>query len=188
MRPGRECPPRREEHHREPPSGGSFLWIQNTALARFGVELEKQHSEADEVIQLFKSAAIWLLILGCAVLNGALREVVLVPHLGKPGALVLSGILLSACIVLVSLGSIRWLGRLGTSRALLVGLFWLCLTLAFEFGFGRLVQHRTWSELLEAYTFKDGNIWPLVLVVTLFAPLLAARLRGREESSRVPWS
>jgi len=128
---------------------------------------------------LLKASALWLLILVCAVLNGGLREAVLLPRLGTPVALVLSGVLLSACIVVVSLALVRWLGRLGTLQALSVGLFWLCLTLAFEFGFGRLVQNQTWPELLEAYTFRDGNIWPLVLVVTFFAPLLAVRARGR---------
>ena len=57
-------------------------------------------------------------------------------------------------------------------------MLWLCLTLTFEFSFGRFVQHETWSTLFEAYTFKDGNLWPLVLVVTALAPLLAARVRG----------
>lgn len=128
---------------------------------------------------LLKSATIWLLILGCAVLNGGLREAVLLRILGKPGAFVLSGVLLSLCIVLLSLVLVRWLGRLTTRQSLLVGLFWLCLTLAFEFGFGRIVQQLAWSGLLEAYTFKDGNIWPLVLVVTFFAPLLAAHVTGR---------
>lgn len=127
---------------------------------------------------LLKAAAIWLLILVCAVLNGGFREAVLLPALGKPVGLALSGLLLSACIVIVSFVFVPRLGRLGGSQCLSLGLFWLCLTLAFEFGFGRLVQNRTWPELFEAYTFKDGNIWPLVLVVTFFAPLLAVRLRG----------
>jgi hypothetical protein len=48
---------------------------------------------------------------------------------------------------------------------------------AFEFTFGRLVQGKPWPQLLEAYTFKDGNIWPLVLLVTTLAPWIAARLR-----------
>jgi hypothetical protein len=61
---------------------------------------------------------------------------------------------------------------------LFAGLIWLCLTLSFEFGFGLFVQERSWAEMLEAYTFKDGNIWPLVLVVTFLAPLLAARIRS----------
>ena len=52
------------------------------------------------------------------------------------------------------------------------------LTLVFEFSFGRLAQHKTWAELMEAYTFKGGNIWPLVLVATFIAPWLAARVRG----------
>lgn len=126
---------------------------------------------------LLKAAALWLLILVCAVLNGGLREAVLLPNLGKPLALVFSGILLSLCIVAVSLLFVHSLGKMSDAQALQLGLFWLLLTLAFEFGFGRLVQHRSWQQLLEAYTFKDGNIWPLVLVVTFFAPLLAVRIQ-----------
>lgn len=125
-----------------------------------------------------KAAAVWLLILICAVLNGALREAVLVPRFGQPAGLLASGLLLSVCIVGVSVALVPWFGRLSTSRCLQLGLLWLCLTLVFEFGFGRLVQHKSWSELFEAYTLKGGNLWPFVLVVTLLAPLLAARLRG----------
>lgn len=125
-----------------------------------------------------KATAAWLLILVCAVLNGGLREALLMPSLGKPAALVLSGVLLSIVIVAVSLLLVPRLGRLSTSQGLYIGLLWLCLTLIFEFGFGRLVQHQSWQQLGEAYTFKEGNIWPLVLVVTLVAPLLALRVRG----------
>ena len=113
------------------------------------------------------------------MLNGAVREAVLIPRLGNPLALVLSGLLLSACILAISFALVPKLGRLQSRHCLYLGLFWLCLTLAFEFGFGRLLQHRSWSELLEAYTFKNGNLWPVVLVVTFFAPLAAVRLRGK---------
>jgi hypothetical protein len=124
---------------------------------------------------LLKAVAIWLLILILAVLNGGLRETVLVPALGKPAALVLSGVLLGACIVIVALVLVPRFGRLRTAQALQLGLLWLVLTLVFEFGFGHWVQGHRWSELLEAYNFKDGNLWPLVLVVLFFAPLLASR-------------
>ncbi len=126
-----------------------------------------------------RAAAVWLLILICAVLNGALREALLIPSLGRPLALVASGILLSFAIVALSVLLVPWLGRLTPAKCLFVGLLWLCLTLAFEFGFGRLVQHQSWQQLLEAYSFKDGNLWPLVLAVTFFAPLLAVRVRSR---------
>jgi hypothetical protein len=79
----------------------------------------------------------------------------------------------------ISLLLVPWVGKLSTSQGLYVGSLWLCLTLIFEFGFGRLVQHQSWRQLVEAYTFKDGNMWPLVLVVTFIAPLLAVRVRGR---------
>jgi hypothetical protein len=126
-----------------------------------------------------KATAVWLVILVCAALNGGLREALLMPSLGKPLALVVSGTLLSIVIVALSLLLVPRLGRLGTSHCLYVGLLWVCLTLGFEFAFGRFVQHQDWPELFEAYTFRDGNLWPVVLAVTFVAPLLAVRVRGK---------
>ena len=132
---------------------------------------------------LLRSFAAWLLILVFAMLNGGFRDAVLLPSLGKPAALVLSGALLSACVLIVAVVLATWLKLDDTARSLSVGSLWLVLTLAFEFGFGRLVQGRSWPEMLEAYTFKDGNIWLLVLVVTFLAPLVALRLRGPRRSA-----
>ena len=82
-----------------------------------------------------------------------------------------------SCILAVALVSIGWLGRLTVAQYALVGAFWLLLTLAFEFGFG-LLRGQSLAALLDAYRFKDGNIWPIVLAVTAAAPLFAAYLRG----------
>ncbi len=124
-----------------------------------------------------KAFAVWLLILVCAILNGAFRERFLVLKFGSVSAFVASGLLLSLCIVVLSALLVPWFGQLLTSGYLLLGLLWLGLTLVFEFGFG-LLQQRTWSQLLDAYTFQGGNLWPLVLVVTILGPLLGAYLRG----------
>ena len=126
-----------------------------------------------------KPVAAWLLILLLAVLNGGLRESVLVPALGLPAAYMLSGILLSACVLTVAIALAGWMKLGDARRSLAVGLLWFLLTVAFEFGFGRLVQDRSWSQMLDAYTFRDGNIWPLVLLVTFLAPLVAAVVRRR---------
>jgi len=125
-----------------------------------------------------KAAAFWLGILALAILNGALREKALVPALGGVAAQVASGVILSACIFLVAFAAAPWYGPLASRQWLLVGALWLLLTLVFEFSFGRLAQHKTWPELLEAYAFKGGNIWPLVLVAVFISPWLAARVRG----------
>ena len=125
-----------------------------------------------------KAVAVWVAILVCAILNGALREGILLRVLGKPVATLVSGALLAGIVLAIALLAVPWFGRLAASRYAYVGALWLLLTLAFEFSFGRLVQHQTWRELLEAYTFRHGNIWPLVLFITAVAPLLAARIRG----------
>ena len=129
---------------------------------------------------LITSVLAWLLILCLAVANGALREAVLIPSLGRSFGLVLSGVLLlSLLIALVAYAFVRSRTRLSPAQGMFVGVFWLFLTLVFEFGFGRLVQHKSWSELLDAYTFNGGNIWPVVLLVTLLAPYIAAVVRSR---------
>jgi hypothetical protein len=125
-----------------------------------------------------KALALWVAILILAMLNGTLREKILIPSIGSFGALIVSGIILSGCIFLVAFLAAPWYGKLTPSAWLLIGLLWLSLTLVFEFGFGRFVQHKEWPELFEAYTFKGGNIWPLVLVATAISPWLTAKWRG----------
>ena len=126
-----------------------------------------------------KSLVAWLVILALAVANGALREIVLIPVFGKATGLVLSGVLLSLLVALVSFALVRLSHGITILQGFRVGASWLCLTVAFEFSFGRYVQHKSWSELLDAYTFQDGNIWPVVLLVTLLAPSAAVLLQAR---------
>lgn len=128
---------------------------------------------------ILKAVAMWLLILIFAVLNGAFRQAVLLPNLAAPMAFVLSGILLSLCIVVIAFLFVRRLGPVGETESLHVGLLWLFSTIVFEFAFGRLMQHKSWPELLEPYTFKDGNLWPVVLLVVLLAPWVAVRGSAR---------
>jgi hypothetical protein len=104
-----------------------------------------------------KALALWLVILMLAVANGLLREAVLVPALGRFAGLMTSGLLLSLLILLVAVIAAPWYGRLRAGTYWLIGAMWLVLTLVFEFGVGRLVQHKPWHELLDAYTFSGGK-------------------------------
>ena len=124
-----------------------------------------------------KSLIVWTGILALAVANGVLREAVLIPRLGSPAGLLASGVLLSTLILGVAYLSLPWLGTRRPAHLLGIGLGWLALTFVFEFSFG-LWQGKALPVLLEAYAFKGGNIWPVVLVVTALAPYAAARLRG----------
>ncbi len=124
-----------------------------------------------------KALAVWAGILILAVLNGVLRENVLTPHLGLTAGFVLSGVFLSVLIVAVAWLSLPWLGARHPAELIGIGLGWIALTLVFEFSFG-LWQGKSWQTMFEAYTFRDGNIWPIVLLVTACAPYLAGAVRG----------
>ncbi|AEY01857.1 hypothetical protein GU3_10505 [Oceanimonas sp. GK1] len=86
--------------------------------------------------------------------------------------------MLCALVFAVSWFGVGWLGRCRSCHYWFTGLGWLLATLVFEFTFGLLVAGKTGSQLLAAYTFENGNLWPLVLVVMLVAPRLCARFRG----------
>jgi hypothetical protein len=128
-----------------------------------------------------RTLAVWMAILVLAVVNGIVRESVLVSALGSAPGLFLSGLLLSCFILIAAFLALPWLGARSTRQLLLVGIGWVLLTLVFEFSFGWL-QGMNLDELLSAYTFEGGNIWPVVLLVTAVAPWLAARLRGMKRS------
>ena len=122
---------------------------------------------------LVRALAVWGLILLCAIANGVLREALLIPRLSARPGLLLSGL-----ILLLSWWLLPWIGLRGRRAQLLTGLGWLALTLGFEFSFG-LLRGRTLDEILAAYRFEGGNLWPLVLLVTACAPWLVGWLRRR---------
>lgn len=124
-----------------------------------------------------KALVIWTGMLALAIANGALRDGVLMPQLGDVQGMLLSGVLLCCAILAVSYLCLPWFGRQSARHLSAIGVIWLGLTVAFEFSFA-ILRGMPMDKILGAYVFEDGNTWPLVLVITLLAPRLAARLRG----------
>lgn len=125
-----------------------------------------------------RAAAVWIALVGVAIANGLLREHLLLPRLGEAVGQPLSGLLLSLAVLVAAGLSARWIGAGGTAGWLAVGLFWVALTLLFEVGFGHWLRGIGWAELRAMFDPRTGNLMSLVVLVTLLAPLLAARLRG----------
>ena len=122
---------------------------------------------------LFKAFIVWILLLILAVLNGAIRDVFISPRLGEQTGHVISTVILCATIFLVAWLSIRWIGADSARDALLVGIQWVLLTVAFEFLAGHYLFGHTWERLLVDYSLFRGRIWVLVLAANLLAPLWA---------------
>lgn len=120
---------------------------------------------------------LWAAIIPMAIANGILRDAVLVRSLGQSRARTVSGLSLSAVILAWTILTIPWVPLPGLMQYAGVGLLWLTLTVAFEFFFGRVVTKKSWQELLRAYRFENGDIWPLVLIAVTVSPVAAAALR-----------
>ena len=121
-------------------------------------------------MKILKSLLVWVCFIPVAILNGGLREHVLARALGEKWALPLSGIILSACIFLITwLLLPRTVKALSSKDSLRIGICWVFLTIAFEFV----------SGLLSAYNPLTGNLWLLVLAATLLSPAGVRKITRR---------
>ena len=126
---------------------------------------------------ILRGLLVWCVLMLTAVLNGSFRVALLNPRLGEPTGHIISSLMLSMFILLLTWVLLPWVGTKSSGAALAVGGLWLVLTLAFEFGFGHFVAHKSWNALLVDYNVAEGRIWVLVLLTTFLAPLIVARIQ-----------
>jgi len=132
---------------------------------------------------LIRSFFVWLLFIPVAIANGALRDLMLTPALGNTLGRAVSSLTLSFLILGLTLFLVDRLGVNTRAGYLVVGAFWLVLTLLFEASFAILVMGHPMDELLQDYDIFRGRLWLIVLVATFFAPLLAGKMRKRLQSN-----
>jgi hypothetical protein len=130
---------------------------------------------------VFRYLQAWFTMLGVAMVNGGLRDLTygkqLLPLLANQISC-LTGIVLLGAVMYLYMR--HW--KLDSARlAIYLGLFWMGLTVAFEFLFFHFVGGRSWEVLLESYDMANGQLWPLILLWVAVAPYLFHRylLRGR---------
>lgn len=123
---------------------------------------------------------VWVLLAVVMSANGVFRETVLKDSMTAGEAQIASaviGILLILGITRLFFGPLRGaptstLG--GTSAALAI------MTIVFEFAIGRLVDRKTWGELMENYALWCGNLWPVVLATLAATPFIWRRAFPRQ--------
>lgn len=121
---------------------------------------------------LGRAALVWFAIMLAAIVNGAARDLVLVPRFGDPAARAVSCVTLTAVILLVTWISLAWIGPAEMADAWWIGATWLAMTLVFEFGAGHYLFRTPWPALLADYNILAGRLWVLVLLATVTAPAL----------------
>jgi hypothetical protein len=129
-------------------------------------------------MNLKRALSYWLLIITAESVSGTLRRLFLLPAVGGLKA---HQIGVAAGCVIIFTGAWLFAGRTGLSSRsglLLTGALWVVLTTIFEFGLGMLVGY-SGERMLADYDLSKGGLMGFGLTFMLFAPLLAARIRGR---------
>ena len=124
-----------------------------------------------------RAIALWLLIVLAESIHGTLRQLFLVPLLGVLPSRQWG--VLTACVLIFLiawLGS-RWLGAVTFAEQIQVGALWVVLMLAFEFSLGAALGYPP-ARLLGDYNPATGGFMVFGMLFLLFAPALAARVRG----------
>ena len=116
-----------------------------------------------------RAALVWMLFMLAETGSGLVREVFIAPVLGDLRARQL-GVLVS-CIILFVIAwlTARWMGAGTRRQQLMVGGFWVLLTLIFEFALGRAIGV-SWSSILSGFML-------LGLAFMFITPWLTRKLR-----------
>jgi hypothetical protein len=112
-----------------------------------------------------------------AVANGAFRQLTFARVMSKPHAHQLSTLTGSVCIGVFIWFIVRAWPPSSGRQALLIGLFWVLLTVTFESFIGLALQHRSLQEVLFEYNLFASRVWALFLFWLGLAPWAFFRLR-----------
>jgi hypothetical protein len=122
---------------------------------------------------LLKYFLAWFPMLLLAIANGALREFIFKKYTGE-----LTAHQLSTFSLLLLFAIYIRMPPVSANQAILVGLFWLVLTLLFEFGFGRF-RGNSWETMFADYNLLKGRLWILIPVWIAIAPYVFFKLMNR---------
>jgi hypothetical protein len=121
--------------------------------------------------------AAWLLIVVAESIHGIIRQLLIAPAIGDMPARQIGVLIGSAIIFVIAWACIRWIGARSFGEQLRVGLLWVALMAVFEFSLGKALGY-TRERMLSDYNLAEGGFMGFGLLFMLFAPALAARVRG----------
>lgn len=125
---------------------------------------------------MLKYLLCWCLLALVAIVNAVLREFTY----GKVLAELIAHQISTVTAIILTGSLMWWINRVfafaSARQALLVGLIWFSLTIAFEFSFGHFVAGHSWDKLFADYNIFQGRVWSLFLIWILFMPYIFYQL------------
>jgi len=123
-----------------------------------------------------RALVVWMLMMAIETIHGVLRNRFLVPVIGDVGSRQIGVLIGSVLILGIAILLIGWIHPTSERSLLAIGVLWLNLTLAFEFGLG-LALRRPWAAMLADYDLRRGGLLSIGMVVLALSPWIAARIR-----------
>jgi uncharacterized membrane protein len=119
----------------------------------------------------------WFGLVILAIINGIARNSIYGPHMNELTAHQVSTVT-GVTLIMLATWMLNRFWPIGSQKeAVVIGVIWLVMTVAFEFLFGHYVMGHTWERLLQDYNILAGRIWILFLVFTAAAPYIVYRLK-----------
>jgi hypothetical protein len=126
---------------------------------------------------ILKYSLAWFGMMVIAVMNGALRDGLYKPYIGDLSAHQISTVLLLVLLAAYFRTLASFWRLEAANQAWTIGVIWLALTLAFEFGFGHFIAGIPWEKLLHDYNVFAGRIWIFIPIWVLIGPYVIFRIR-----------
>jgi hypothetical protein len=126
---------------------------------------------------VIRGFGIWFVLMGAEFVHGVVRTIWLVPLVGDFSARQIGVFTGSSVNLTVAALFVRWIHPTRTADAIVIGVMWLLLTLAFELLFGRFVIGASWQRIGSDYNLLHGGLLPFGLLLLTLAPLLTAKIR-----------
>jgi hypothetical protein len=120
----------------------------------------------------------WFLFIPIAIINGAVREKFYKSYVGDLPAHQISTVIASVAFITLSYFMLRSvISNVDIRDLFMIGLFWVLLTMVFEFGFGHYVDRVSWARLFADFNFFKGRVWGLFLLIIFLSPYIVKILK-----------
>lgn len=123
-----------------------------------------------------KSLGIWFTLAVSAIVVAIFRNDILLPQFGEQTAHQLGTIIYLIVQFIIIFFFIKKMKIKEVKILLGVGIFWVVITIIFEFFFGHYVIGHPWQKLFADYNIFNGRLWVLVLINNLAAPLISGKI------------
>jgi hypothetical protein len=123
-----------------------------------------------------KALGIWVMLAISAIVVATFRNAVLLPTFEEQTAHQLGTVLYLIVQFSIIFFFIKKIKTKEAKTLLGIGIFWVVITVIFEFLFGHFVMSYPWKKLLADYNLFNGRLWVLVLINNMAAPFITGKI------------